>query len=92
MNEKMVLVGIIMAGIFAGLIGHGIGFQQGFEKGDHKFTTDSVILGLLYSEENYYIINQYYLGKIFRINATNQTEALCELRSQISPCLDCKER
>jgi hypothetical protein len=90
MNEEMALVVIIMFGMFAGLIGHGVGFQQGFERGFSE--GGHIILGLLYSGENYYIVNQYYLGKIFRISTTNQTEALCELRDQISPCLMCEEK
>jgi hypothetical protein len=90
MNQFLkVLVGTIVASLFGGYIGYQAGYEDGYQEGityQAQVDISNIVLGLIdmpYS--GYYIVNQNYGN--FKLNVTNQTEALKYLQKEISPCL-----
>jgi flagellar biosynthesis/type III secretory pathway protein FliH len=73
--------------------GYEIGYNTSYEVGYQEGITDQaqvdqslIILGLInIPHSGYYIVNQNYGN--FKLNVTNQTEALKYLQKEISPCL-----
>jgi hypothetical protein len=100
MDRDLVITLVLLSVLLGGPIGYEKIFQEnynnyersydiGYQEGvAYQFKTDlsNIVLGLLYiSGSGYYIVNQNYGN--FKLNATNQTEALKYLQKEISPCL-----
>lgn len=88
----MDLLKIVIWSLFVLLLSGYIGYQDGHEKGYQEGITyqsqvdlSNINLGLIeIPGSGYYIVNHNYGN--FKINATDQTEALKYLLNEISPC------
>jgi hypothetical protein len=93
MDRDLAITFVFIFGLLlGGAIGYEIAYKSyeiGYQEGiTCQFQADmsNIVLGLLYTPNSgYYIVNQNYGN--FKLNVTNQTEALKYLQKEISPCL-----
>ena len=97
MNKDPVAVFVFIFGLLlGGVIGYEFAFQENYNKSyeigyqegvtyQSQVDLSNIVLGLLYIPgSGYYIVNQNYGN--FKLNVTDQTEALKYLQKEISPC------
>ena len=87
-SDRMKAFVVVLAILAANIVGYELGYSSGHEDGisyQTRVDLDNIVLGLIKLPSGYYIVNNNYGN--FKVNTTNQIEAVKRLSEEISPCV-----